>query len=303
MTEPRIFSAPPHFAPTWLRAIAASSKAPKGELTLPRLDMELLPQPLDTTRLTNYRHLCGFVESNRMPPTWPQVACGALHMQMLTDPSFPLPAMGVVHLRNHIEQLQPIAQDTPLHYACHLEPVRVTDKGDEIDLVTDARCNGEVVWRSVITMLSRARPVKRGAPPPRVGSNEPTRPWNPSGPVQPMRSVELQVPEDLGRRYARVAGDFNPIHQHALLARPFGFKRAIIHGMWSLARAVAECEADMPAGPVAIDVAFRRPVFLPSTVVLNVARHDGGLEFVVVSKDGNIVHLRGTIRALVTATA
>ncbi len=292
MTEPRIFAKPPHFAPSWLRAIAASTKAPKGEITLPRLDMELLPQPLDAARLARYRELCGFAESLELPPTWPQVACGALHMQMLTDPSFPLPAMGVVHLRNHIEQLQPIPVDAPLHYACHLEPIRATDKGDEMDLVTVATVNGEVVWRAVITMLSRARKVKRGTPPSQMVTAEP------SGPVLPLRSMELLVPEDLGRRYARVAGDFNPIHQHALLAKPFGFKRAIIHGMWSLARAVAACQNDMPSGPVAIDVAFRRPIFLPSTVRLNLARGATGLEFVVVSQNGKTVHLRGTIRPL-----
>ncbi len=292
MTEPRIFQSPPHFAPSWLRAIAASTKAPKGELTLPRLDMELLPQPLDAARLGNYRALCGFSDGPTLPPTWPQVASGALHMQMLTDPSFPLPAMGVVHLRNHIEQFQPIPIDAPLHYACHLEPLRATDKGDEIDLVTDATVDGKLVWRAVITMLSRVRKVKRGTPPSKLVVTEPT------GPVEPLHTIELRVPEDLGRRYARVAGDFNPIHQHALLAKPFGFKRAIIHGMWSLARAVAACENDLPAGPLAIDVAFRKPVFLPSTVVLNVARGAAGLEFVVVIKNGQIVHLRGTIRPL-----
>ncbi len=291
-TQPQIFQTPPHFAPSWLRAIAAATKSPKGELTLPRLDMELVPQPLDAQRLANYRQLCGFVDGPTLPPTWPQVASGALHMQMLTDPGFPLPAMGVVHLRNHIEQYAPIPVDAPLHYACHLEPLRVTDKGDEIDLVTDATVNGKLLWRAVITMLSRARKVKRGTPAAVVAMAEPT------GAVHPLRSVVLQVPEDLGRRYARVAGDFNPIHQHALLAKPFGFKRAIIHGMWSLGRAVAVCQEDMPAGPVAIDVAFRRPIFLPSTVVLNVARGEGGLEFVIVSKDGRTVHLRGTIRPL-----
>ncbi len=292
MTAPRTFAKPPHFAPSWLRAIAASTKAPKGALTLPRLDMTLLPQPLDAARLEAYRQLCGFADAPTLPPTWPQVASGAIHMQMLTDPSFPLPAMGIVHLRNHIEQLQPIAVDAPLQYACHLEPVRATDKGDEIDLVTEATVDGKLVWRAVITMLSRVRKVKRGTPAAKVATPEPT------GPVTPLRSVQLQVPEDLGRRYARVAGDFNPIHQHALLARPFGFKRAIIHGMWSLARAVAECQQDLPPGPIAIDVAFRKPVFLPSTVQLNVARGAGGLEFVVVSKDGGTVHLRGTIRSL-----
>ncbi len=292
MTAPRTFAKPPHFAPSWLRAILASRKSPKGEMTLPRLEMALLPQPLDRPRLAAYRELTGFADTPTLPPTWPQVACGALHMQMLTDPTFPLPAMGVVHLRNHIEQYAPIAVDAPLHYACHLEPVRVTDKGDEIDLVTVATVNDKVVWRAVITMLSRARKVKRGTPPSKIASAEST------GPTTPLHTLDLRVPEDLGRRYARVAGDFNPIHQHALLAKPFGFPRAIIHGMWSLARAVAACQDALPQTPYSIDVAFRKPVFLPSNVVLNVARGADGLEFVIANKSGKTVHLRGSIRPL-----
>lgn len=290
--QPQVFQTVPHFAPAWLRAIAATAKAPKGHVHLPRLETVLMPQPLDQPRLAAYRKLTGFADGPTVPPTWPQVASGAIHMEMLTHPRFPLPAMGVVHLRNHIAVYEPIPIDAPLHYACHLEPLRVTDKGDEIDLVTSATVDGKVVWRSVITMLSRARKVNRRAKAATVGQE-------PTGPVEPLRSVVLNVPEDLGRRYARIAGDFNPIHQHALLAKPFGFKRAIIHGMWSLARAVAECQNDLPAGPIAIDVAFRRPVFLPSTVVLNVARGAQGLEFVIVSKDGRTLHLRGTIQPLV----
>jgi len=48
------------------------------------------------------------------------------------------------------------------------------------------------------------------------------------------------VPAGLGRRYSRVGGDINPIHLFDVTAKLFGFDRAIIHGMWTLARCVAE---------------------------------------------------------------
>lgn len=47
----------------------------------------------------------------------------------------------------------------------------------------------------------------------------------------PDATQEWSLASDLGRRYARVSGDINPIHLHALSARAFGFRRAIAHGM------------------------------------------------------------------------
>ena len=74
----------------------------------------------------------------------------------------------------------------------------------------------------------------------------------------------IHVPENLGRRYMKISGDFNFIHVHALLAKPFGFQRAIIHGMWSLAKGIS-----CAPGPLSlVEAAFLRPIFLPSKVNL-----------------------------------
>ena len=53
------------------------------------------------------------------------------------------------------------------------------------------------------------------------------------------------LPDDLGRRYASVSGDRNPIHMHALTAKAFGFPRAIAHGMWTKARCLAALEPSL----------------------------------------------------------
>ena len=75
------------------------------------------------------------------------------------------------------------------------------------------------------------------------------------------------MPESTGRRYAAIAGDLNPIHQHALLARLFGFKRAIVHGTWTLARALALAELPR-TDAFTLDATFRRPVELPSDILV-----------------------------------
>ena len=76
-----------------------------------------------------------------------------------------------------------------------------------------------------------------------------------------------RVPADIGRRYADVSGDHNPIHLHPLTARLFGFRRAIAHGMWSMARCLAFYEGRLPAA-YTVDVRFKLPILLPATVAL-----------------------------------
>ena len=79
------------------------------------------------------------------------------------------------------------------------------------------------------------------------------------------------MPGDIGRRYAAVSGDRNPIHLHALTAQAFGFPSAIAHGMWLKARTLASLEGRLPDAYTA-DVAFKLPVLLPSTVSIAAGR-------------------------------
>ena len=86
----------------------------------------------------------------------------------------------------------------------------------------------------------------------------------------PLESIcNWSVSEHIGRQYATVSGDYNPIHLSALTAKLFGFKRAIAHGMWSKARCLAELDQHIPDAGYTVDVNFRRPVFLPSKVCLS----------------------------------
>ncbi len=95
----------------------------------------------------------------------------------------------------------------------------------------------------------------------------------------------------MGRRYAAVAGDRNPIHQHALLARPFGFPRAIVHGTWTAARALAAFPELLPSRPRRIDVRFRAPVPLPSTVEAIAWAREGGAFVEARSRVDGVLHL------------
>ena len=109
------------------------------------------------------------------------------------------------------------------------------------------------------------------------------------------RAATWSLPADLGRRYARVSGDYNPIHLSGATARLFGFRRAIAHGMWTLARVAAELQPRVAGGAAVLEVTFKLPVLLPGRVDLpRLAGQDRGVGFAVLDAAGERPHAVGT---------
>jgi acyl dehydratase len=135
------------------------------------------------------------------------------------------------------------------------------------------------------------------------GSNsEPrSREDGPTAPESPQGDEQWRLAGDLGRRYAAVSGDRNPIHLHPLTARPLGFPRAIAHGMWTKARCLAalqDAHADLRQGAFAIEVSFRRAILLPATVRFDSVAERDGVAFGVRDAGMDGVHLAGVMRPL-----
>jgi acyl dehydratase len=108
----------------------------------------------------------------------------------------------------------------------------------------------------------------------------------------PATGTEWRLTGDLGRRYAGVSGDHNPIHLYALTAKAFGFPRQIAHGMWSKARCLAALEGRLPDA-VTVEVAFKKPVLLPGAVGFGSARSGNGYAFSLTSPKTGAPHLLG----------
>ena len=105
------------------------------------------------------------------------------------------------------------------------------------------------------------------------------------------------MPDDIGRRYAGVSGDSNPIHLRRSTALAFGMPRPIAHGMWTKARCLAALEGTLPESFV-VDVRFKLPVFLPSKVAFASWEEDGGRAFALNSAKDGKPHLAGTVKPL-----
>ncbi|HSR94632.1 MAG TPA: MaoC/PaaZ C-terminal domain-containing protein, partial [Solirubrobacterales bacterium] len=102
---------------------------------------------------------------------------------------------------------------------------------------------------------------------------------------------------DLGRRYAAVSGDRNPIHMHAWTAKPLGFPRAIAHGMWTKARCLAALESRLPDA-FTVDVRFRKPIPLPARVEFASSADGEEIAFEVRDAKRQTPHLDGRVGPL-----
>ena len=111
--------------------------------------------------------------------------------------------------------------------------------------------------------------------------------------------AEWRLGGDLGRRYAAVSGDRNPIHMHSLSAKPLGFPGAIAHGMWTKARCLAALESRLPDA-FATEVRFRKPILLPGRVEFASASDGDRIDFAVRDAKRRTPHLDGRIEPLET---
>jgi acyl dehydratase len=249
---------------------------------LPNLVVRRRGQSIDLDRLISYSRLCGFGLKATVPVTYPHVLAFGLHLALLTDSRFPFPALGLVHIHNSITQHRPLMSSERLDLEVRAANLRPHRRGRQFDVVTTARVAGSLVWEELTTLLRRGA----GQPGEQVSQPDPL----PSGPVA------WRLPPDLGRRYASVSGDHNPIHLYGITARAFGFPRQIAHGMWSLARCVAELSGRLPA-TYTVDAAFGKPILLPAEVAYATATVDGEVRFSLADARQGTPHLNGTINS------
>ncbi len=250
---------------------------------IPGDELVLADVPIDPARLAEYCDVCGFTMRDTLPTTYPHILAFPLHLDLMTQGDFPFPAIGLVHVANRIEQRRPIGVTERLEIRVSAGSLEPHPKGQMFALNTSVLSGGEEVWVSESTNLRRGKgdDAARDAGPS----------FDPDLPVE----AEWRLPGDLGRSYAGVSGDRNPIHTYGLTAKAFGFPRQIAHGMWTKARCVAALDSRVPDA-FEVEVAFKRPILLPSKVEFTSAETSAGLSFAVRSARDSEPHLAGVAK-------
>ena len=267
----------PSAAGLYARVLAPVSR-PAVAAGLPDRVVRLAGHRCSVAEVAAYDAVCGFGLTDELPATWLHVLTFPLQLTLMSARDFPLALAGMLHVRNSMTQHRPALITDALELSVRAENVRPHRRGVLIDLVGEARVGDELVWQGRSVYLNRQVTLP-GAP-------EATSPQGPASDGTDLRTAGLwRLPAELGRRYAAVSGDVNPIHLNPLAAKAFGFPRAIAHGMWTHARALAALQPRLPVG-YEVSVEFSKPVLLPSTVRFAVAESNGGFTAALTDRMG-----------------
>jgi hypothetical protein len=177
--------------------------------------------------------------------------------------------------------------EEPLRFVASVEAVERTGARVRIEqglALSSAR--GEPVLDATLSLVIPDRERSAGRTPEIVPATAKT-----------LAALTLQRRE--GWRYAKLSGDFNPVHWSAAVARLSGLPGPIAHGfdlMTCVCHAVIAQIAGTPGRLRALSVSFRKPVVLPARLTLltgPAASDTGRIPLWLGAGPGAVSHLAG----------
>lgn len=206
----------------------------------------------DRQRLERYRNYFGF-NQHSLPLPFLFIATQNEQLQLFTHSRTAIRPLGLVHTHIEFEQLVELDPMQTYQFKLELQNERRIERGLAFEVLGTFFCNGEKVafYRSGYLMLM---PQKRSG----------SKAKNSSLPIERSQISRFTLDVKQAREYARLSGDFNPIHLAKWSAKLFGFNSPIIHGMYMVARLQALISDTSLPDPAAF--VFKRPILLPSEV-------------------------------------
>jgi acyl dehydratase len=270
-----------------LKAAATATRKPTMDTLAPALSVRVNQVKFSAAWVSAYNKVCGF-EAEEISLTAPQVLASGLHLHLMANEAVPFPMLGMVHMYNEIESFVPLSLESPYDVVVSFGETRKLPLGLEFQVITRFFEGEQLVWQAVMTILSRIKGARvvaaKPAPLVELDATE-------------AQYVRLDVPENQGRKYAKVSNDYNPIHLHAKSASLFGFSKAIAHGMWTAARLLADVSKQLESAPARYEVRFKQPVFLPSSSMVKFQAGVTGAQYQLLSSKDSKVLMEGRVSA------
>ncbi|MCK5861691.1 MAG: hypothetical protein KAH38_04350 [Candidatus Hydrogenedentes bacterium] len=265
------FTKKPTLSPAYFNAIMPGRSKFSGLDNIPRIEAKWNQATEAPEKIQAYREICGLDNDGNLPFLYPHILTSSMHIHLITNKQFPASAFGAVHARMHIIQRSPIPESQKLDLHCRIADARTLKAGLEVDVITTLHGEDKCLWESVSTYIFRGR--KFGKP----GDAHPWAAFEELG--DPTVEAEWHVPANMGKRYAKITGDYNPIHVSRILAKAFGFRRDIVHGMWCLSRCLTHFSDFSYEQPVRSDSSFKGPIFMDSGCTMKGHEIEDGRRF------------------------
>ncbi len=251
----------------WVAAKSGAGRAsrPPTQIPGPEVSAKIPPRPTDLVR-DYIRHVGGDPNAYR----------GQVPAHLFPQWIFPLQSRGLEGIQYPIQRV--------LNGGCRLEmnaPLPLGEPFDAAVRLEDIDDNGRraVIHQRAVTGTSRdpEAVVSHGYGIVPLGGGDKDKSAKVERPRVPNEVKELarwDIGSKAGFEFAKLTGDFNPIHWIPPAARAAGFRNVILHGFSTMARAIEGLNRALFAGDVSklamIDVKFTRPLVLPARVGLYV---------------------------------
>jgi len=235
-----------------IKSIASLWRKPTSALPASGLVNHFQIESIDMAHVARYRRFFDD-RGQQVPLTYFYLLAQRAQIALMLDARFPHAIPGLIHTCNKIRFHGVYQEGIPLGVEVSVLSIRRADGAKSIVFSVDMSQGG----RRIVGCVSEYRIPRR----PR---------HNPAGQPRPETFPETFLQEDWAfeksrcRRYAMISSDFNPIHLSSLLARTFGFPRAIAHGMYSVGRAAVSIERHTGRPLIELTAYFRRPILVAS---------------------------------------
>ena len=217
---------------------------------------------LDPAHIAQYKRFFGFANNSDVPLTYYYLLSQRAQMAAMLDKAFTFHIPGVVHIENAMELVDEAYSASPflIEVDVHQMPFL---KGEKIFVEFDVRFKQGGITKILCSSRYLVRRGKSPAPPLDEDFSE-------LGAQCTVAKVVL--PADIGRRYASLSGDFNPIHLWPWSAKLLGFKQPIAHGMYLVGMTEASLESQQNVPLKRIHVQFINPAVIPGDLEISNTR-------------------------------
>lgn len=273
------------------RRLGAPTPQGTGPLPGPELRITVPPRPRDL--IHDYVRFCGGDPSSykhAVPPhLWPQ---WGFPLAARTLEQLPYPLFKVLNGGCRVEVRAVLPIDEPLEVSAQL--IDVDDNGRRAVLEQRVITGTAAVPEAVIATMYAIVPLGGGG-----GGGEKTKKEVERVPLDAEELARWRIGRNAGLDFAKLTGDFNPVHWIPAYAKAFGFRSTILHGFASMAKAWEGVVRSRFAGATtairSFDVKFTKPLVLPAEIGLYV-HSEGSIDRVWLGRaHGGPAYLTGTL--------
>ena len=192
-------------------------------------------------------------------PTFAFIAGFRPALQCLVQAPIPSSLLGLIHLKCDIEIHQEHNWYLPYDIEVTLKDYTESDKGITYLITTDFYQMGIKTISNHNLMLDKSKDYK-------PKQRECTTKSEINCLTQPLASWPIGLKTTWS--YAKISGDYNPIHLNSFLAKKLKLKSAIAHGMFNAHECLKQLNKKTDQKLRYVGIEFNKPCFIPSQVFL-----------------------------------